>query len=47
MEELICNLYQDYYKLPQMSDAGKQFIENYFTEQKAVEVLKLDIDPEN
>lgn len=47
MAELICSLYEDYDKLRQMSDAGKQFIENYFTEQKAVEVLKLDIDPEN
>ncbi len=44
MAELICNLYEDYDRLRQMSDAGKVFIENYFTEEKALEMLRLDID---
>ncbi len=45
MAELICDLYEDYDRLRQMSDAGKEFIENYFTEEKALEVLQMDIDP--
>lgn len=45
MASLICDLYEDYDRLRQMSDAGKVFIERYFTEKKALEVLKLDIDP--
>lgn len=46
MAALICGLYEDYDKLRLMSDGGKEFIRNYFTEEKALEVLKKDIDPE-
>lgn len=45
MAELICSLYEDYDRLRQMSDAGKDFIGKYFTEKKALEVLEEDIDP--
>ena len=45
MATLICDLYEDYDKLRQMSDGGKKFIRKFFTEERALEVLKLDIDP--
>ncbi len=45
MAQLICNLYDDYESLRQMSDGGRMFIQKLFTEKKAMEVLRLDIDP--
>ena len=45
MARLICDLYGDYDKLRQMSDGGKEFIRKYFTEEKAREVLEMDIEP--
>ena len=44
MAELICDLYQDYDRLKQMSDSGKQFIQKYFLLSEAERVIRLDID---
>lgn len=43
MAEYICNLYEDYDTLRGMSDAGKEFIEKYFTPKSAENVLRLDM----
>ena len=43
MASVICDLYEDYTRLKDMSDAGKVFIEKYFTEQEAERVLREDI----
>lgn len=43
MASVICDLYEDYARLKDMSDAGKVFIEKYFTEQEAERVLREDI----
>lgn len=43
MAELICSLYEDYESLRKMSDAGIDFVQNYFTEAEAERVLKLDL----
>ena len=43
MASVICDLYEDYTRLKDMSDAGREFIEKYFTEQEAERVLKEDI----
>lgn len=44
MAELINSLYVDYNKLEEMSDAGREFIEKYFTLEIAEKVLKKDMD---
>ncbi|MDO5156767.1 MAG: Coenzyme F420 hydrogenase/dehydrogenase, beta subunit C-terminal domain [Eubacteriales bacterium] len=43
MVDIICSLYEDYDKLKEMSDAGEIFIRRYFTEEKAVDILELDL----
>ena len=43
MAELLCNLYQDYDRLRDMSDAGIKFIEKYFMWSEAERVIRLDI----
>ena len=43
MADIICGLYSDYDRLKEMSDAGIEFISEYFTEQEAERVLKLDL----
>jgi GT2 family glycosyltransferase/glycosyltransferase involved in cell wall biosynthesis/2-polyprenyl-3-methyl-5-hydroxy-6-metoxy-1,4-benzoquinol methylase/uncharacterized coiled-coil protein SlyX len=43
MAELVCGLYEDIDTLKSMSDAGIQFIEKYFTLEKAQEVLNKDL----
>ena len=43
MAELICDLYEDYDHLREMSDAGEAFIRKYFTVDEARKVLELDI----
>ncbi len=44
MAEYICELYENYDLLKEMSDAGKLFIEKYFTSKCAEDILRLDID---
>lgn len=44
MADLICDLYEDYDRLRNMSDNGVRFIQNYFTAQVAENVLKMDMD---
>lgn len=43
MAELINNLYEDYTKLREMSDAGIDFIQTYFTSKVAAEILYADL----
>lgn len=43
MADAICKLYEDYSKLLYMSDAGRQFIQNYFMLQVAENVIRLDM----
>jgi len=43
MAKLLCELYVDYNKLQEMSDAGITFISKYFTEETAKQVLLEDI----
>ncbi|MBQ6436672.1 glycosyltransferase, partial [bacterium] len=42
--ETINNLYTDFNQLSQMSQAGKTYIEKYFTKPQALKVLRMDID---
>jgi len=44
MAEYICSIYEDYDQLRKMSDAGEQFIQQYFTTKCAEDILKLDIE---
>ena len=44
MAELICDMYEDYDRLKQMSDAGIEFIQKYFTQAEAERVLLLDVE---
>lgn len=44
MAKRICDLYEDYETLRQMSDKGKQFIEDGFTTAVAEKLLRLDMD---
>ncbi len=44
MAEYICNLYENYDVLREMSDAGKSFIEKYFTPKSAEDILRLDME---
>ncbi len=44
MANRICELYEDYDKLKEMSDAGKAFVEKYFTPKSAEDILRLDIE---
>ena len=39
----VSNLYEDYNRLQYMSDAGKIFIEKYFTLDEAVRVIRQDL----
>lgn len=43
MARCICSLYEDYEKLTSMSEAGKLFIEKYFTSECAEKVLRQDM----
>ena len=47
MASLICNLYEDFSKLREMSDAGAEFINRYFTSKVAEDVLLEDMDIES
>lgn len=44
MAQCICDLYENYDALRQMSDAGKEFVEKYFTPKSAEDILRLDIE---
>jgi glycosyltransferase involved in cell wall biosynthesis len=44
MSEIIIKLYVDYSKLKQMSDSGKKFIETYFSNNRAKEIIMKDIN---
>lgn len=44
MAKIICELYKDYEKLKQMSDSGKILIENYFSINRAKEILLSDFN---
>lgn len=44
MADTIIQLYEDYDKLENMSKCGVKFIEKYFTEKQAINILKMDID---
>ena len=44
MADYICNLYENYDVLREMSDAGKTFIEKYFTPKSAEDILRLDME---
>ena len=43
MSNIICNLYTNFTKLKLMSESGKQFIENFFSKNKAKEIIMKDI----
>ena len=43
MAKIICELYEDFPKLKQMSDSGKLLIEKYFSLDKAKEILMKDL----
>ncbi len=43
MSKLICDLYEDYHRLREMSDAGEMFIQKYFTLDEAIRTMQLDI----
>ena len=43
MSNIICELYTNFSKLKIMSDSGKQFIENFFSKNKAKEIIMKDI----
>lgn len=42
MAGMICDLYEDYSRLKEMSDAGEAFIQKYFTVNVASKVLWVD-----
>ena len=44
MAESICELYEDFEKLRQMSDNGKVFINKYFMLSEAERMIRLDVD---
>ena len=44
MADAIIRLYEDYDSLEKMSKSGIEFIQKYFTEENAVDVLAMDID---
>ena len=44
MADYICDLYENYDALREMSDAGKVFIEKYLTPKSAEDILRLDMD---
>ena len=44
MAALVCELYEDYTKLREISDNGKKFIERHFMLSEAERVLRLDMD---
>lgn len=44
MAKAICDIYEDYDKLRQMSDAGAVFIERYFSQKAVDDVLRLDFE---
>lgn len=44
MAKIICELYENYSKLRQMSDSGKVLIETYFSVNKAKEILIKDLN---
>jgi len=46
MAKSICELYENYDKLREMSDAGVEFVQRYFTENEARRVLELDVSEE-
>ncbi len=43
MSNIICELYTNFSKLKMMSDSGKQFIEKFFSKNKAKEIIMKDI----
>lgn len=43
MAELVCSLYQDFDRLREMSERGKDFIRKNFLISEAERVIKLDI----
>ena len=43
MSNIICELYTNFSKLKIMSDSGKQFIEKFFSKNKAKEIIMKDI----
>ena len=47
MAMLICDLYGNFSKLREMSDAGAEFIKRYFTSKVAEDVLLEDMEIEN
>ena len=44
MAEKICNLYENYDELKELSDRGKVFIQKNFTLEVAKDVLRADIN---
>ena len=43
ISNVICELYNNFTKLKLMSDSGKQFIEKFFSKNKAKEIIMKDI----
>ena len=43
MAKIICELYEDYFKLRQMSDSGQILIDKYFSLEKTKEILMKDL----
>ena len=43
ISNIICELYNNFTKLKHMSDSGKQFIEKFFSKNKAKEIIMKDI----